>query len=103
VVVLAVGKSVTNNPSRVVEADPISGKEKVKSLAEDASYNTVTVEVEPAQVATLALLQSAGDAQIFLSLRHNDDSERVPVVSVGMRDLLPDVNRGGGGRLPAGR
>lgn len=102
VAVLAVGKSLTNNPSRTVELDPISGKEKVRSLSEDVNFNTVTIEVDPAQVPALALMQSAGDAQIFLSLRHNDDTERVNVGVVGLRDLIPEAGRGGG-RLPAGR
>ncbi len=101
VVVLAVGKSVTNNPSRTVELDPISGKEKVRSLAEDVAFNTVTLEVEPSQVPALALIQGGGDTQIYLSLRNNDDSDRINAAPVALRDLVPEAARGG--RLPAGR
>lgn len=102
VVVLAVGKSVTNNPSRTLDVDPFTGKEKVRSLTEDVTFNTVTIEVEPGQVPALALLQSGTEAQIFLSLRHHDDDERVNTGMVGLRDLVPESGRGSG-RLPAGR
>lgn len=102
VVVLAVGKSVTNNPSRTLDIDPFTGKEKVRSLTEDVSFNTVTIEVEPGQVPALALLQSGTEAQLFLSLRHHDDDERVNTGTIGLRDLVPESGRGGG-RLPANR
>ncbi len=102
VVVLAVGKSVTNNPSRTLDVDPFTGKEKVRSLTEDVSFNTVTIEVEPGQVPALALLQSGTEAQLFLSLRHHDDDERVNTGTIGLRDLVPEAGRGGG-RLPANR
>jgi len=105
VVVLATGKNVTNNPARSVETDPFTGKEKVRALSEDASFSTVTVEVDPTQAQTLALLQSSNDALLFISLRHNDDSEKVPVSPVTYRDILPmdAVRSGAGSRLPAGR
>jgi pilus assembly protein CpaB len=102
VVVLAVGRSLTNNPSRTVEYDPVNGKEKIRSLSEDVTFNTVTVEVEPSQAPALALIQSGGDAQIFLALRHNDDSDRINTTTLSLRDLVPEASRGGG-RLPAGR
>lgn len=101
VVVLAVGKAVTNNPSRTLDVDPFTGKEKVRSLTEDVSFNTVTIEVEPSQTPGLALMQSGGEVQLFLTLRHNDDTDRVNSPTVGLRDLIPEAGRGG--RMPAGQ
>lgn len=85
VVVLSTGRSVTNNVPRVVEADPTGGKDRVRSLAEDFSFSTVTLEVEPAQAQMLALVLANGDNALTLALRNNDDTERVnyPVTILG--------------------
>jgi len=107
VVILATGRNVTNNPARTVETDPFSGKEKIKSLSEDLSFNNVTIEVDSNQAQMLALLQSSNEAVLFLSLRHNDDSERVNTAPLTYRDLLPpDLIRQAmqnNSRVPAGR
>jgi pilus assembly protein CpaB len=107
VVILATGRNVTNNPARTVETDPFSGKERVKSLSEDLSFNTVTIEVDSNQAQMLALLQSSNEAVLFLTLRHNDDSERVNTAPMTYRDLLPpDLVRQAmqnNSRMPAGR
>lgn len=91
-VVLSVGRSVTNNAARVVEADPFGGgKEKVRSLAEDFSFASVTLEVDPAQAQALALLQANGDTAVVLALRNNDDTERQNIGITTFNDLLgPD-------------
>ena len=102
VIVLAVGHHVTNNIARVVETDVFSKGEKVKSLSEDTSFSTVTLEVDPAQAQVLALVMSGGDNALSLSLRNNDDSERAPLPGVMFNDVLgPDSNRIQRG--PAGR
>ena len=109
VVILATGKNVTNNPARTVEMDPFSGKEKIKPLAEDLSFSTVTLEVDANQAQVLALLQSSNEAILFLSLRHNDDSERLSTAPITYKDLLPpdlvrqSMMNSGMGRTPAGR
>jgi pilus assembly protein CpaB len=86
--VLATGRSVTNNPARVIEADAFSGKEKFKSLSEDFSFVTVTLEVDPVQAQALALISANGDNSIILVLRNNDDTERVNLGSTALTDLL---------------
>jgi pilus assembly protein CpaB len=88
VVLLATGRNVTNNVARLVEADPNSGREKVRSLTEDSSFVTVTLEVEPAQVQMLALVLGNGDAALTLSLRNNDDTDRVSLGSTIFSDVL---------------
>ncbi len=107
VVILATGRNVTNNPARTVETDPFSGKERIKSLSEDLSFNNVTIEVDSNQAQMLALLQSSNEAVLFLTLRHNDDSERVNTAPMTYRDLLPpDLVRQAvqnNSRVPAGR
>lgn len=101
VVVLSVGRTVTNNVARVIEADPYGGKDKVRSLAEDTNYGSVTLEVEPAQVQTVQLVMSNGDAALSLSLRNNDDTERVNIGTTTFQDILgQDVARLRG---PAGK
>ncbi len=94
VVVLAVGRSVTNNVARTVELDQYTGKEKVRNLAEDPNFASVTLEVEPAQAQAMALVLAAGDNQLSLSLRNNDDTDRVQVEPVQLGDVVGD-------RIPA--
>jgi pilus assembly protein CpaB len=92
VIILSIGKYVTNNVARVVESD--GGKEKVRSLAQDGTYNSVTLEVEPAQAQALALVLANGDNALTLSLRNNDDTERLSFPSTIMSDVLgSDLNR----------
>ena len=86
VVVLSVGKNVTNNIPRVIEFD--GSKEKIRSLNEDTAFSTVTLEVEPSQAQTLALVIGSGDNAITLSLRNNDDTERANLGSTMLSDIL---------------
>jgi pilus assembly protein CpaB len=88
VVVLAVGRNVTNNVARIVEQDSYTGKDRVRSLSEDASFGTVTLEVEPLQAQLLTLIQSGGDSTLMLSLRNNDDTERVELGATGFMDIM---------------
>ncbi len=88
VVVLSIGRYVTNNVARSVEADPFGGKDKIKSLAEDFTFGSVTLEVEPAQAQALALVMSNGDNGIILSLRNNDDTERTNLPTTSFADIL---------------
>lgn len=84
VVVLAVGRAVTNNVARKIETDS-TGKERARSLAESDAFNSVTLEVEPPQAQMIALLNSG--SEIMLSLRNNDDTERVQTGTVNFIDL----------------
>lgn len=94
VVILSIGKYVANNVARIIEADSSGGKDKVRSLAEDFSYSTVTLEVDPVQAQAIALIMSNGDNAITLSLRNNDDNERVSVPPAFIHDVLgQDVAR----------
>lgn len=88
VIVLAVGRSVTNNVPRLIETDPFSGKERIKPLAEDSTFASVTLEVEPAQAQALAVVLGGGEASLSLSLRNSDDSDRVAAGSTTLYDVL---------------
>lgn len=100
IVVLATGRAVTNNVPRTVEMDPNTNKEKVKSLVDDFSFATVTVEVDPTQAPTIALLGQDHDTTSVIVLRNNDDTERTNTNSVTIPDLLgADAGRT---RNPAG-
>jgi pilus assembly protein CpaB len=99
VVVLSVGRRVANNVARVIEADAFGGKDKIRSLAEDTTFTSVTLEVEPQQAQTMALITSGGDNQLMLSLRNNDDTERAQLNATAVMDVLgPDAARV---RMPA--
>ncbi len=101
-VILSIGKNVTNNVARVLEFDSGTGKEKVRSLSEDTTFSSITVEVEPAQAQVLALILSNNDNTIFISLRNNDDTDRVGIGAMGVHDILggeyTQVQRGTAGR-----
>jgi len=101
VVVLSTGKSVTNNAPRVIENDTFTNQPRVRSLAEDFSFNTVTLEVDPSQAQMLALVMSSGDNTLTVSLRNNDDTDRVQVGAT----MIGDVLGGDAARIraPAGR
>lgn len=88
VVVLSIGRYITNNVARLVETDPAGGKDRVKSLAEDFSFASVTLEVEPPQAQAIALLLASGDNALTLSLRNNDDVERVNFPSTTLMDIF---------------
>lgn len=100
VVVLSVGKNVTNNIPRVREVE--GNAVRYRSLAEDANYNTVTLELDPQQAQTLTLVANNGENALTISLRNNDDTERAPLGTTVLQDVL-----GGDGaraqRGPAGR
>jgi len=100
VVVLAIGRNVTNNAARTIEADFTSGKDKVRSLSEDFSFASVTVEVDPLQAQMVSLLLANGDSSLTLSLRNNDDSDRGSLAPTTFADVWGnDLSRG---RAPAG-
>jgi len=97
VVILAVGRYITNNVARAVEMDPYGGKERIKPLAEDYSFSTVTIEVDPIQVQSVFLLLNSGDNALTLSLRNNDDLERVNLPDTSLVDMFGELVRGRGG------
>jgi pilus assembly protein CpaB len=95
VVVLSVGRNVTNNNARVIEADSFGGKERVRSLTEDTSFTSVTLEVEPTQAQMVALILANGENSVNLALRNNDDTERMSgLAPMNLSEVLgTDVSR----------
>lgn len=99
VVVLAVGRNVTNNVPRVVEND--GNRTKVRSLTTFDGFASVTLEVDPGQAVTVASIVSNPNNTIVLALRNNDDQERAAYSGVSAYDILgSDAARI---RAPAGR
>lgn len=97
VVVLAVGRNVTNNVPRVLEKEAVGDGVRMTNLARFDGFASVTLEVDPTQAQVMALMMSVGESgsSIFLSLRNNDDTDRVGSVgSLNMFDVLgPDASR----------
>jgi pilus assembly protein CpaB len=99
-VVLAVGRNVTNNAARTIELDNVNGKSNVRSLVDDFSFASVTLEVDPLQAQMVALLLANGESSLSLSLRNNDDTDRASLPATTFSDVW-----GGEGtnlRFPAG-
>jgi pilus assembly protein CpaB len=88
VIVLATGRNVSNNPARTIESDSLTGKERIKSLTEDYSFSSVTIEVDPVQAQMLALVMQNGESALMLSLRNNEDTERGAVGTMSYGDVL---------------
>lgn len=88
VLILATGKNVTNNIARLIEKDPGSKIAKVRSLASDDRYGTVTLEVDPSQAQLMAHVVSSSDRSIVLALRNNDDTERNSLRNTDLGDVL---------------
>jgi pilus assembly protein CpaB len=85
--ILSVGRYVTNNAPRIVDADS-AGKERVKTLNDDFSFTSATVEVDAVQAQMLSLLISLGESTLSLTLRNNDDTERVVTPSTNLADIM---------------
>jgi pilus assembly protein CpaB len=96
IVVLAVGRNITNNLARKIELDAISGKARVKSLTEYDGFSSITVEVDPNQAQMLAVLSTGGGNRLVFTLRNNDDNDRTNLSGVRAIDALTD-----GYRVPA--
>lgn len=100
--ILAVGRNVTNNVARSIDADPFTGKSRIRALTQFDGFASVTLEVDPAQAQMLALILSNQSNTVTLSLRNNDDVDRVAVGGMGVGEVLgadPAAQR----RLPGSR
>jgi pilus assembly protein CpaB len=95
IVILAVGRNITNNLARRVDVDPASGRSRVKSLTEYDGYNSVTLELDPAQAQLVASIIGGSTNKIILTLRNNDDVDRTSLTASRASDALNDS------RIPA--
>lgn len=94
VVILSIGRYVTNNAARIMESESSGSRVRVKSLTEDFGFTTVTLEVDPAQAQTLALVMSSGENALTLSLRNNEDTDRANFAGSILSDVLgPDAGK----------
>ncbi len=89
VLVLATGKYVTNTVPGILEADPFRGdapKEPTR-LSTYTAYANITLEVDPFQAQTL--YYATKNLDIYISLRNNDDSEKIQDIGkTMMKDLM---------------
>ncbi len=96
VVILAVGRNVTNNLARKVDFDPQNGKTRVKSLVDFDGYSSITIEVDPNQAQLLAAIMAGNGNRLMFTLRNNDDVDRTALAPARATDALNE-----GVRLPA--
>lgn len=87
-VVLAVGRNVTNNVARLIEKDFTGKNSQVRSLASYDGFTSVTLEVTITQAQTLALVSNTGSSVLTLALRNNDDTNQEASGSVTIWDVL---------------
>ena len=102
VVILAVGRSITNNLARKISMDPSSGKSTVHSLSEYDGYSSVTLELDPGQAQLVAAIVASPQNKLILTLRNNDDTDRTALGNARALDAF-DAPRApasapGGGR-----
>jgi pilus assembly protein CpaB len=88
VVVLAVGKHITNNIARKFDPEGNGGKGRVKSLTEYDGFSSLTIEVDPSQAQLIAAITSSSSNKIILTLRNNDDTDRVNYSGVRAQDAI---------------
>jgi pilus assembly protein CpaB len=93
VVILAVGRSVTNNLARRVEVDSQTGYARSRSLTEYDGFSSVTLELDPQQAQTVAAIGANSSNKIILTLRNNDDTDRVSLSNVRAQDVLGEQSR----------
>lgn len=99
ILVLAVGKNVSNNIPRLVEME--GNQQKIQNLNVDSSYTSVTLEVDPLQAQIVFTALANNDAGISLSLRNNDDPDRAPLPPMALEDLLGPEGAARLQRMPA--
>lgn len=93
VVILAVGRNITNNIARKVDMDSSGTKVKYKALTEFDGFSSVTLEVDPNQAQLLAAIMTTSSNKIVLTLRNNDDTDRINLQSVRAVDALNSAPR----------
>jgi pilus assembly protein CpaB len=93
VVILAVGRNITNNIARRVDMDASGTKTKFRALTEFDGFSSVTIEVDPSQAQLLAAILATSSNKIILTLRNNDDTDRTNLQSVRAVDALGSAPR----------
>ena len=93
VVILAVGRNITNNLARRIDTDPNNGRTKVRSLTEYDGYSSVTLELDPGQAQLISAIVGGNGNKLILTLRNNDDSDRTALGASSARDALSDAPR----------
>jgi pilus assembly protein CpaB len=93
VVILAVGRSIVNNVARRVDVEP-GGATRIRSLTDYDGYNSVTLELDPAQAQLVTAVYAENANKIILSLRNNDDADRVVIGNASRAvDAINDSQR----------
>jgi pilus assembly protein CpaB len=88
VVILAVGRNITNNIARKVDIDASNGRTRVKSLTDYDGYSSVTIELDPTQAQMVAAISVGGNNKIILTLRNNDDTDRTNLSNMRAVDVI---------------
>jgi pilus assembly protein CpaB len=90
--VLAVGEQVQNNIPAVFDTDPVTGGRFAKNIRGSRTFNTVTVEVTPADAQKVIYVIESG-VGLFLTLRNPVDRQIASIPTITVDDVLGDNSR----------
>lgn len=94
-IILATGTNVHNQLPASVEMSNDGTAYVVKSMTQDTSFNSITIEASPIEAQKLIYILSNSPSDLFLVLRHPSDTGAVAKTVVDVNDIL-----GRGGSAP---
>ena len=100
VVILAVGRNITNNIARKIDVDSSTNRPRVRSLTEFDGYSSVTLEVDPNQAQVIAAIVGGSSNKLILTLRNNDDTDRTNLAGSRATDVILNDVRGPATSVP---
>lgn len=91
VVVLSTGQKVMNELPAMLDRQ---GKEEwVKSLRDDMTFNTITIEASPEESQDLIYILSTSPGSLFMTLRHPTDHAKKRMPEATIESLLGKVSQ----------
>ena len=96
VVILAVGRNITNNIARKVDIEAGTNKARIRSLTEYEGYSSITLELDPSQAQVIAAITGGASNKLIFTLRNNDDTDRTNLLGTRATDAIT-----GDVRMPA--
>lgn len=93
-IILATGTNINNHLPASIEMSGDGTNYVVKSMTQDTSFSSITIEASPIDAQKLIYILSNNPSDLFLILRHPSDTGAVAKTTVDVNDIL---GRGTGG------
>lgn len=97
-IILATGTNVNNHLPASIEMSGDGTSYVVRSMTQDTSFNSITIEASPIEAQKLIYILSNNPSDLFLILRHPSDTGSVAKTTVDVNDIL---GKGTGGAAAA--